>query len=68
MRLDAERKRKTAVDSFGELWRILIEAVKDGNAGEVVCLLDAVDECDEENPSSSKRCVKYTAPNEPSSA
>ncbi|RYO91810.1 hypothetical protein DL764_008235 [Monosporascus ibericus] len=32
--------------SFGELWQALINAASDKNAGEIVCLLDAIDECE----------------------
>jgi len=33
--------------SFGELWGALISAAKDKNAGEIICLLDAIDECED---------------------
>jgi hypothetical protein len=33
--------------NFHELWRILIKAATDPKAGEVVCILDALDECEE---------------------
>ncbi|KAJ9604218.1 hypothetical protein H2200_011052 [Cladophialophora chaetospira] len=33
--------------SFSDLWRIFIDAVADKDAGEVVCILDALDECQE---------------------
>ncbi|EHK26662.1 uncharacterized protein TRIVIDRAFT_141703, partial [Trichoderma virens Gv29-8] len=33
--------------SFSKLWSTLLSAVKDNNAGEIVCILDAVDECEE---------------------
>ena len=32
---------------FGELWGILVDVSQDPNAGEIVCVLDALDECDE---------------------
>src|SRR5277367_4201872 len=32
--------------SFGELWDALVSAAEDKNAGEIVCLLDAIDECE----------------------
>ena len=32
--------------SAGELWEILIRASEDADAGEIVCLFDAVDECE----------------------
>ena len=34
---------------FGELWSILMKVAKDPNAGEVICLIDALDECEEES-------------------
>ncbi|RYP32081.1 hypothetical protein DL768_011152 [Monosporascus sp. mg162] len=37
---------ETFTSSFGELWHTLINAAKDENAGEIVCLLDAIDECE----------------------
>ena len=33
-------------NSFSELWETLISAAKDENAGEIICLLDALDECE----------------------
>ena len=32
--------------NFSELWRILLECVSSSDTGEVVCILDALDECD----------------------
>ena len=32
--------------SFSELWDILVKAAKDPEAGEIVCILDALDECE----------------------
>ena len=32
---------------FSTMWEILIEAAKDDKAGDIVCVLDAVDECEE---------------------
>jgi hypothetical protein len=32
--------------SFSELWAILLSAVNDKNAGEIICLLDAIDKCE----------------------
>ncbi|KXX73585.1 Vegetative incompatibility protein HET-E-1, partial [Madurella mycetomatis] len=37
---------QTFKESFGELWKILIRATEDANAGEIICLFDAVDECE----------------------
>jgi ankyrin repeat domain-containing protein 50 len=33
-------------NSFSELWDTLLGAAEDKNAGEIVCLLDAIDECE----------------------
>ena len=33
--------------SFHKLWSILLKAASDPNAGEIVCILDALDECEE---------------------
>ncbi|KAN0081128.1 Ankyrin repeat-containing domain protein [Elaphomyces granulatus] len=40
--VDGER----LVSSFGDLWATLLAVAKDENAGEIVCLLDAIDECE----------------------
>ena len=32
--------------NFSELWRLLLECVRSSDTGEVVCILDALDECD----------------------
>jgi ankyrin repeat domain-containing protein 50 len=37
--------------SFDELWHVLINAAEDENAGEIVCILDAIDECDDQGMS-----------------
>ncbi|KAH7370322.1 hypothetical protein BKA65DRAFT_350894, partial [Rhexocercosporidium sp. MPI-PUGE-AT-0058] len=37
--------------SFHELWQTLINAAKDKNAGEIICLLDAIDECEDQGRS-----------------
>jgi ankyrin repeat protein len=37
-----------STDSFTELWNILICAAKEGNGREIICLLDALDECEEQ--------------------
>lgn len=36
-------------ESFSELWKILENCAKSSNAGEIVCLLDALDECNRES-------------------
>ncbi|KAF3195009.1 hypothetical protein TWF106_005914, partial [Orbilia oligospora] len=33
--------------SFIDLWDVLLSAAKDKNAGEIVCILDAIDECED---------------------
>ena len=33
-------------DAFGRLWEILIECAQDPEAGEIICILDALDECE----------------------
>ncbi|KAE8139806.1 ankyrin repeat-containing domain protein [Aspergillus pseudotamarii] len=35
------------VDSFSDLWDVLIKAAKQKDAGEIICLLDAFDECEQ---------------------
>ena len=35
-------------DMFGELWGLLIKCAKDPEAGEVICIIDALDECEED--------------------
>ncbi|KAL3439882.1 ankyrin repeat protein [Aspergillus insuetus] len=37
------------VESFNELWNILVHVTADENTGEVICLLDALDECQEDD-------------------
>jgi ankyrin repeat domain-containing protein 50 len=37
----------TFTSSFGILWNTLLSAAEDKNAGEIVCLLDAIDECED---------------------
>lgn len=44
-RLEAYKAHLTK--SFDELWEVLVIASKDRNAGEIVCILDAFDECGE---------------------
>ena len=36
-------------DSFAELWGILMRCVKDSNSGRIVCMLDALDECQKDS-------------------
>ena len=34
-------------DEFSELWEILVKCAQDSKAGEIICILDALDECEE---------------------
>jgi ankyrin repeat protein len=38
-------------NSFDELWQTLIQAAEGKNAGEIICLLDAIDECEDQGRS-----------------
>lgn len=42
-----ETEGEKFTSSFSELWDALISAAEDKNAGEIVCLLDAIDECED---------------------
>ena len=33
-------------DEFSELWEILVKSAEDSEAGEIICVLDALDECE----------------------
>ncbi|KAK0708278.1 hypothetical protein B0H67DRAFT_472200, partial [Lasiosphaeris hirsuta] len=52
-------------DSFDELWEVLILASQDESAGEIVCILDAFDECREEEQSmlAQALCKMYRTEN-----
>lgn len=41
--------------SFGDLWDVLVLASQDKNAGEIVCILDAFDECEDQERSELTR-------------
>ncbi|RYO88653.1 hypothetical protein DL764_008704 [Monosporascus ibericus] len=43
-----EADREGLTNSFAELWSVLIAAAEDENAGEIVCIFDALDECDDQ--------------------
>lgn len=47
MPLYQARKRGIAESSFSELWAIFMAMVRDANAGDIICVLDALDECNE---------------------
>jgi len=37
----------TLTEKFSDLWRILVDSANSSNAGEIICVLDALDECKE---------------------
>ena len=39
--------RRDSGDTFSELWDILVKSASDAEAGQIVCVLDALDECEE---------------------
>jgi ankyrin repeat domain-containing protein 50 len=41
-----EADEENFTSSFDELWSTLINVAKNKNAGEIICLLDAIDECE----------------------
>jgi len=43
--------------SFSELWDILVAVSQDENAGEIVCILDAIDECEAQSRSELARAL-----------
>ncbi|KAL6690768.1 ankyrin repeat-containing domain protein [Trichoderma pleuroticola] len=44
--------------SFSELWQTFLQVVGDENAGEIVCLLDAIDECEDESDQGRSQLLK----------
>ena len=38
-------------DAFSELWGILVNCAQDSEAGEIICILDALDECEKDSRS-----------------
>lgn len=44
--------------SFSELWQTFLEVVEDENAGEIVCLLDAIDECEDQSDQGRSQLLK----------
>lgn len=49
------------ISSFNEVWDTLINVAEDENAGEIICLLDAIDECENQGRSqlAQKLCQLY---------
>ncbi|OCL02131.1 ankyrin, partial [Glonium stellatum] len=52
---------ETFTNSFSELWQTLINAAENENAGEIVCILDAFDECEDQGRTqlAQKLCQLY---------
>ncbi|KAL6823353.1 ankyrin [Trichoderma camerunense] len=44
--------------SFSELWQTFLQVVQDENAGEIVCLLDAIDECEDQSDRGRSQLLK----------
>lgn len=42
-----QRHGKTLRDNFSELWDILVRSAKEVEAGDIICIFDALDECEE---------------------
>ena len=40
---------KSLMQNFGELWQILVDCNKEEVGGEIVCILDALDECQDDS-------------------
>jgi ankyrin repeat protein len=56
---------ETFLDSFTELWKILIQVSRNQNAGEIICILDAIDECEDQGSQLSQElCKLYGAAND----
>ncbi|KAJ8113228.1 hypothetical protein ONZ43_g5200 [Nemania bipapillata] len=53
-----ETNREHLISSFGELWDVLILASQDKNAGEIVCILDAFDECEDQERSEMTKYLR----------
>ncbi|KAL2819476.1 hypothetical protein BJX63DRAFT_439011 [Aspergillus granulosus] len=45
----SEADGEKLVESFNELWNMLVHVTANQDAGEVICLLDALDECQEDD-------------------
>ena len=46
---DFEMSRDRLVTNFHALWRIFVNIMKDPEAGEIYCLIDALDECEKDS-------------------
>lgn len=57
---------ETFENSFSELWKTLIQVSKDSSAGEIICVFDAIDECEDQGRSllAQELCKLYGATND----
>lgn len=56
---------ETFFNSFTELWKTLIQVSKDQSAGEIICILDAIDECEDQGSQLTQElCKLYGAAND----
>lgn len=57
---------ETFANSFNELWKTLIQVSMDQDAGEIICIFDAIDECEDMGRSqlAHKLCRLYGATND----
>ncbi|KAK6523270.1 hypothetical protein TWF694_006159 [Orbilia ellipsospora] len=53
------------LSSFSQLWNTIIEAARDSNSGQIICILDAIDECEKDGRGqlSHALCKLYGAAN-----
>ncbi|PON29848.1 hypothetical protein TGAM01_v201214 [Trichoderma gamsii] len=57
---------ETFFNSFAELWKTLIQISKAQSAGEIICIFDAIDECEDQGRSqlAQELCKLYDAAND----
>ena len=49
-------------DAFGELWDVLIKCAQDPEAGEIICIIDALDECEKDSRNQLlEKLVKFSS-------
>ncbi|KAH7122358.1 ankyrin repeat-containing domain protein [Dendryphion nanum] len=51
---------ETFTPSFNRIWDTLINAAKEENAGEIICVLDAIDECDNQGKSLTQKLCQLS--------
>ncbi|KAK1236987.1 hypothetical protein MKX08_007935 [Trichoderma sp. CBMAI-0020] len=49
---------ETFTTSFSELWKTLLQVAENASAGEIVCLLDAIDECEDQSGQGRSELLK----------